>query len=367
MHKLISIFFTLFFIHSISFATTNQESIELNFLNELVQNQYVSPEHVPVIKKTLIDNAVDNVVKIESSELINTDTQESSFEVKSLFTVPNLFKLLGTLLFLFTFRGLLIIIIQKFGLIFGKVPMIVYQLIVLSGVIYLLFVPEIVTVIEKFWVILFASNALILVVGWIGFYYFHIVHKYFSFLKLNTSSGLLSLAVYYFIFAYIEQSFIFSSLFAIAFIASVGAFLFNRNFKEENFSIFSLFCSILCGIVFFLDKAQYSHFILPIIYITGVLSLITIVITFNPFAIISKNNIFWLLSTVGYIVLGMLSISYQYPLVLSFILSGVFISVSSYILKFALNVHVLLATGFSGLLLFVLANYFEQIIGFFKL
>lgn len=362
INKFFVIFITFFCFQSISFANTNQKDIELNFLNQLVSAQYLSQDKVPEITEKIILKNPSNVASNSATD----SSSDFSFSFKSLFTVPNLLKLVGTLLFLYTFRGILIIVVQKFGLIFGKIPMFVYQLLVGSLVGYLLYNPSYFSFIESFWTTLFAANALILVFAWIGIYYFHILHKIVKFFKLNGYFGAFSLSLYYFIFSYQENSFIFGSCSVAAFFAGLGYITFKKVSTDKSIYVFSFLTSLFATSVFFLNITNYAYIVLPLLYMYGLLSLAIIFILFNPWNFISDKNKYTFFVFISYMIMIGLSIIFNQPLIITFILVGLFLSFFSYLLQFALQAHILIATGLTGTLLFLLANYFEQIISFFK-
>jgi hypothetical protein len=293
----------MLFSCSLLAETTNIEVLKegeiiIETIDKLTKDGYITEKNAIEAKQEYVfsnPEILNKVIEIESASQNKIDNEISWTEY---ITWENSAYFISVIFALICFHGVILKIIASGLFVILSVPVIIYQVLLLSLSLVMTFKPELISIEHSFHLALFGSIANIIILGWMAFFYKELFKKISKLLSLGLNvETMLSfwLFLYFGLFAVLQESSAFGLL-SIIFLVSVTGFVIIHmglgialGAKSDNMLIPVVLCNLLIlgaysAIMIAGIKIPYlEHFSIGIEYVCSLALCVCLLITSSPF------------------------------------------------------------------------------------
>lgn len=371
---IVSIFLSFFCIMFSSFTFANTVAdIKTNLIQEMTKDGFVPNEKSnEAIEKYVTKD--DKLTKVITPEDLKSAEKEGTWQ--SYLSLVNLIKLVAILLILVAFANVIKKIIMSCLVIIMAIPIIIYQLALLSLSLVFTFKPEIIWESQAFYLALVSSISNIIIVSWILTSYKQLEEFFEKLFKLGINPVLLALfygSLYFgsYAYGYESQIFGFVTVILASFFFVVGLILLFDNIddlKPEPAINFTLCVNIavLIGYVFVREseifKNYFSYFTLGFEYFfTALISGILLSTTFPETYVRKSTSMFHVILFTALSVFSCFAyFMLDAKVIGSIVMSAYSIFLLSWLVYASFKMHFIFGTAITGATLYGIALLLEK-------
>ncbi len=256
---------TSFFISTMVMAETPNSPAEpqynergqimLETIDRLTNEGYITIKNANEAKKEFVfnDSSLKKLKEIAALKEKESSSEDLSVTLLEYFNFINVLKTLGVIAFLVAFRGVLLKVIIKFA----EIPMILYQVILMSVSLLLTFNPSVLFESHSSYIAMFGVVSNVMIMGWIISTYQIFFEKLFKVFSLNMPVEIVLpfyFSLYFGGFAILLESQFLGVLSMLAFVAMFGFMFITTGlttligFDKDDFILPSVFIN---GLILF--------------------------------------------------------------------------------------------------------------------
>jgi hypothetical protein len=349
--------------------------IKSELINNIRSDGYLSERLAQEvsIKYVKVEDTQSYITKSSTTEISKDSENESNWS--KYFSLVNVIKAIAVILLLFAFSGLIETALLHFKNFIMAIPVYVYQSLCLVASIVGIIKPEIISEKEFFFVALFSSFSLIIVLFWILSVYEKVQMLFNLLFKLGIPKHLVAIfygLIYFAVLALVYKSSIFgffatiafSSLFAcsLAYIPGIRS----MNIEDKIISSIVISHSIILGFSIFLNvndiyKEYVDYFNFGIQYYCTILLGAALVAGASPFEKFRSGNIPYILAFITIIAISTFGYFFwDIKIIASILICFFLLSVLIWVGYIGYNFNFILGTALLGSSLYSVALFLEK-------
>lgn len=165
------VFMSMFACLTFAQSVGTVADVKTNLISSMEKDGYLSKKMADEVSQKYISEEDKtksiNVLSPKEVAKQSVSTEKASVSWTDYLSWINFFKVVGVIFFLVAFSGIISKIVVGAWFLIAAVPVIIYQLVFLTGALFGIFRPELIWESQYFYVALFSSFANLLVLGWI--------------------------------------------------------------------------------------------------------------------------------------------------------------------------------------------------------